>query len=230
MGQNLTLANNENGDLYNGETYSADRFNWYTGTNNGYIKLNLALSDLDLAAHTIKITTNWMWRRSSGSGAAWNVNGSNKPYLLYATGTSSSSGTSKTYHLYTGGNKGGYSSTTDTEGFNWAYAYGTTTFADINYNATSATVNNEVIVDLAPDNSLVMTIQGKIDSSASSSYGPRSDKTWTSYTLTINPTGAFLWVNDGGTWKRGLVYVNDGGTWKVGKATYINAAGTWTKS
>lgn len=58
MGQNLTLANNENGDLYNGETYSADRFNWYTGTNNGYIKLNLALSDLDLSAHTIKITTN----------------------------------------------------------------------------------------------------------------------------------------------------------------------------
>lgn len=193
MGTNLTLANGQNGNIYDGGTYTADRFNWYTGTNNGYIRLNIALSDLDIVNHTIKITSTWTWRRSSGKGACWNVNGSNKPYLLYATGTSSSSGTSKTYHLYTGGNKGSYGSlTTDSEGFNWPYAYGTTSFADINYKASSKTVNNVVTVDLAPDNSLVMSIQGKIDSSASSGYGPRVDKTWTTYTLTVNPTGAFL--------------------------------------
>ena len=53
MGQNLTLKNGENGNLLNNDTFS-----WYTGTNNGYVKLNIALSDMDLSAHTVKITTN----------------------------------------------------------------------------------------------------------------------------------------------------------------------------
>ena len=59
MGQNLVLANGENGDLLDGSTYTADRFDWYTGSSNGYIKLNLALSDLDKTNHTIKITTTY---------------------------------------------------------------------------------------------------------------------------------------------------------------------------
>jgi hypothetical protein len=47
--------------------------------------------------------------------------------------------------------------------------------------------------------------------------------------ITGEPAGR-LWVNDGGTWKKGNVHINDGGTWKKSKGVWVNDAGTWKRS
>jgi hypothetical protein len=83
---------------------------------------------------------------------------------------------------------------------------------------------------LAKDNSLTMSIACSL-SGTSGTYGPiNGTQSLGTYTLTVNPQGAVLWVNDNGTWKRGSAWINDNGTWKPGTATFINNSGTWTKN
>ena len=221
-GKNLTLKNGENDNLLNDAAFT------WAGSYGGKMRLNLALSNLDLVNHTIKLTSTWYWHSTTSDSWCWDVNPSGDPYKLYAVGTSSSSGTSKTYNLYTGGNKHNYGSISDASGyFSWAAAYsrGSNTYGEITYNTTS-TVHKEVTVNLASDNSLSMSIACKLVGSGSG-YGPRSTFTWTAYTLTIDSSGA-VWIKAGDTWKNGVPWVNVNGTWKAGTA-WVNVSGTWKK-
>ncbi|MBQ6627814.1 MAG: hypothetical protein IJH65_03185 [Methanobrevibacter sp.] len=71
-----------------------------------------------------------------------------------------------------------------------------------------------------------MDIHCYLDSSSSSSYGPRSDKDWGTFTLTIPENGHPIWTNVNGTWKGGIPWVNVNGTWQSG-ITWVNDGGTW---
>jgi hypothetical protein len=55
---NITLANGGNGNLLNDATFKFNSNSTSSGSSTGYLRLNLALSDLNLTNHTIKITAN----------------------------------------------------------------------------------------------------------------------------------------------------------------------------
>ena len=84
-------------------------------------------------------------------------------------------------------------------------------------------------VDLSSNNTLSLAVATKITVSTTSGYGPHQNKTWTTYTLTINDGGYPSWVKVDGNWCGAVPWVKVNGTWYSG-ITWVKVDGNWVKN
>ena len=74
--------------------------------------------------------------------------------------------------------------------------------------------------DISQSNTVTMTL------TATATNGSTSTATMT---ITFTGDRATVWINDNGTWKKGIVWAKDNGTWKKGIA-WKGENGTWKKA